>query len=106
MSAGPSHLVQILPPKETGTGRPVDEDWFGGFLKELTRKFGGATSLMRSPGQGPWQSGSATETESVAVVEFMAERLGADYWRAPRERLECELWQDEVVICAQEFRRL
>lgn len=49
MSAGPSHLVQILLPKETGKGEPIGKDWFDRFLKELTDKFGGATSFVRAP---------------------------------------------------------
>ena len=47
MSAGPSHLVQILLPKETGNEQPIAKDWFDSFLKELTDKFGGATSFLR-----------------------------------------------------------
>jgi hypothetical protein len=33
MSAAPSLLVQILLPKETGSGQPIGKDWFDGFLK-------------------------------------------------------------------------
>jgi hypothetical protein len=33
MSAGSSHLVEILLPKETGNGEPIGQDWFDGFLK-------------------------------------------------------------------------
>ena len=50
MSAGPSHLAQILLPKETGKGEPIGKDWFDRFLKELTDEFGGATSFLRAPG--------------------------------------------------------
>jgi len=53
MSAGLSHLVQILLPKETGKGDPIGKDWFDRFLKELTDKFGGATSFLRAPETGP-----------------------------------------------------
>jgi hypothetical protein len=89
MSAGPSHLVEILPPKEAGTGRPVGKDWFGGFLKELTQKFGGATSFVRSPGQGLWQSGSATETESVAIPTAAEQREGLDVLTLRPKRATC-----------------
>jgi hypothetical protein len=75
MSAGPSHLVQILLPKETGKRQPIGKDWFDSFLKELTDKFGGATSFLRAPGQGLWQSGGGKEKDSIAVVEVMAKRL-------------------------------
>ena len=69
MSESPSYLVEILLPKETGHGQPISEDWFDGFLKDLTEKFGGATSFLRTPGQGLWQSGGATEKDRIAVVE-------------------------------------
>jgi hypothetical protein len=55
-----SYLIQILLPKETGSGEPVSREWFEGFLKELTDTFGGATSYVRSPGQGLWRKGGAT----------------------------------------------
>lgn len=32
MSAGSSHLVQILLPKERGKGEPIGKDWFDGLL--------------------------------------------------------------------------
>ena len=51
--SGP-YLVQILLPKKTGNDRPVSQEWFEKFLKELTDEFGGATSFVRSPGQGLW----------------------------------------------------
>ena len=106
MSAGASHLVQILLPKETGNGQPIAKDWFDGFLKELTDKFGGATSFLRAPGHGLWQSGGGTEKDSIAVVEVMVEGINRAYWQSLRERLERELSQEEIVIRAQEIRRL
>ena len=106
MSAAPSHLVQILLPKETGSGQPIGKDWFDGFLKELTEKFGGATSFLRAPGRGLWQRGSGTEKDSIAVVEVMAEEIDCAYWQSLRERLERVLSQEEIVIRAQEIRRL
>jgi hypothetical protein len=47
-----SYLIQILLPKETGKGELVSQEWFESFLEELTDRFGGATSFVRSPGQG------------------------------------------------------
>ena len=106
MSARISHLVEILLPKENGKGQPIDKYWFDGFLKELTERFGGATSFLRAPGQGLWQSGGGTEKDSIAVVEVMVEEIDSSYWQTLRERLERELSQDAIVIRAQEIRRL
>jgi hypothetical protein len=101
-----SHLVQILLPKETGSGEPVSQKWFERLLNELTRKFGGATSFVRAPGQGLWRSGGETERDNIAVIEVMTERLVAEFWRSLRERLQAELRQKEIVIRAQEIIQL
>jgi hypothetical protein len=88
MSSRPSHLVQILLPKEAGTGQPIAKDWFDDFLKELSDQFGGVTSFLRAPGQDLWQSGSGTEKDSIAVVEVMVDRLDPAFWRSLRKRVE------------------
>jgi hypothetical protein len=46
--SGRAYLVQILLPKESGTGQLIAQDWFDGFLEKLTNEFGGVTS----PGTG------------------------------------------------------
>ncbi|WP_424631753.1 hypothetical protein [Bradyrhizobium sp. SYSU BS000235] len=61
-----SHLIQILLPKEAGNGEPVSQAWFEGLLKELTGRFGGATSFVRAPAQGLWRSGGETERDNIA----------------------------------------
>jgi hypothetical protein len=101
-----SYLVQILLPKETGGGRPISRQRFEALLKELTDRFGGATSFLRSPGQGLWQSGGTTEKDNIAVIEVMTEELDQAFWRSLRGRLEEELSQEEIVIRAQEISRL
>jgi hypothetical protein len=106
MIVSPSHLVQILLPRKNGNGQPISREWFDGFLRELTDRFGGATSFLRSPGQGLWQSGGGTEKDSIAVVEVMVDRLDRAFWRTLRERLERELSQDEIIIRAQEISQL
>jgi hypothetical protein len=98
--------VQILLPKETGDGEPISQAWFEGILKELTQKFGGATSFVRAPGQGLWSSGGETERDNIAVIEVMTDRLVSEFWRSLRERLEAELRQEEIVIRAQEIIQL
>ena len=102
MTSGARHLVEILLPKNTGTGEPVGIDWFEALLKELTEKFGGATSFVRSPGKGLWQSGGQTESDTIAVIEVMAESVDPDYWGSLRKRLERELSQEQIIIRAQE----
>ena len=69
-------------------------------MEELTEKFGGATSFVRSPGKGLWQSGGETESDAIAVIEVMAESIDPDYWRSLRKRLEREFSQEEIIIRA------
>jgi len=106
MSSRPTFLVQILLPKQTGSGEPIRQQWFNSLLKELTETFGGATSFIRGPAQGLWQSRGETQRDSIAVIEIMADNLEDAFWRSLRKRLERELGQDEIVIRAQEIRRL
>ena len=104
--SSPSYLIEIMLPKQTGQGKPIEQSWFEALLKELTEKFGGATSFVRAPGQGLWRSGSETERDNIAVIQVMTEQLAAEYWRALRERLEKDLSQEEIVVRAQEITRL
>jgi hypothetical protein len=99
-------LVQILVPRSTGDGKPVNRLWFEALLKELTDQFGGATSYLRAPGEGLWVTGENRERDDIAVVEVMIDRLDESYWRHFRKRLEMELSQDVIVIRAQEIIRL
>ena len=66
-----SHLVQILLPTRTGNGQPVTQTRFEELLHELTDKFGSATSFVRAPGQGLWDSGGDVERDNIAVIEVM-----------------------------------
>ena len=101
-----SYLVEILLPKETGNGKPIGQKWFEDLLTELTGKFGGATSFIRAPGLGLWRSDGETQRDNIAVIEVMAGQLEPEYWTRLRERVERELSQEEIVIRAQEIRRL
>jgi hypothetical protein len=106
MSSAPSYLVQILLPKETGSGQPIAESWFEGLLQELTDKFGGATSFVRAPGQGLWRKGGEVERDNIAVIEIMTTEIDRSVCQSLRERIERELSQEEVIIRAQEIALL
>jgi hypothetical protein len=98
-----SYLVQILLPKESGSGQAVEQKWFDCLLKELTDKFGGATSFLRAPGEGLWRNGGVTQQDNIAVVEVMAKELDPAFWGSLRERMERDLSQDQIVIRAHEI---
>ena len=86
------------------TAGTIGKDWFDGFLKELTDSFGGATNFLRAP--GPVAEQRRTEKNSIAMVEAMVEEIDGSYRHSRRERLERKVFQDEIVIRAEEIRRL
>jgi hypothetical protein len=85
-----SHLVQILLHTRTGTGQPVTQARFEELLQELTDKFGGATSFVRAPGLGLWDSGRDVERDNIGVIEVMTDEIDPPSWQAFRRKLERE----------------
>src|SRR3954468_10755034 len=76
-----SHLVQILLPTRTGSGQPVTQARFEELLQELTDKYGGATTFVRAPGQGLWDSGGDVERDNIAVIEVMTDEIDLPFWQ-------------------------
>ena len=97
------HLIQILLPLKDGEGRRLPAESFD---RLATEKFGGATSFTRSPAEGRWKSGQATEHDDIAVIEVMADKVEREWWADLRRRLEHEFDQKEVVIRCQQAERL
>ena len=93
-------------PTRTGTGQPVTRAQFEDLLQELTDKFGGATTFVRAPGQGLWGSGGDVERDNIAVIEVMTDEVDPPFWLEFRRKLERELYQEQIVIRAQEVSRL
>ena len=100
------HLIQILLPLDDGEGLPFPPQSFERLAHELTEKFGGTTSFLRSPAEGRWKSGPKTESDDIAVMEVMAETVDRRWWAELRRRLEHEFDQDEVVRRSQRIERL
>ena len=100
------HLIQILLPTADNDGQPFPRPLFTALRQDLTDRFGGVTVYARSPAQGFWDSDDGQTHDDIVIFEVMAEDLDADWWRTKREALEREFRQDEVIIRAQEVRRL
>ena len=100
-------LVQLLLPLQDGEGRPFNRSLFEELAAELTERFGGLTAYTRAPATGIWEERSGqTVRDQVVVYEVMTEDLEASWWGAFRQRLEAQFDQDELVVRAQEIRRL
>jgi hypothetical protein len=101
------HLVQLLLPLYDRAGRRFDSALYDEVARELSERFGGMTAYARSPATGMWegQPGHTTHDE-IVVYEVMVEPLDTQWWAAYRETLEARFAQEELVVRAQEIRRL
>jgi hypothetical protein len=101
------HLVQLLLPVRDDEGRPFDRALFDDLSHELTDRFGGLTAYTRAPAAGLWEEPSGgKQRDDIVVYEVMVEHLDDQWWSALRRRLESQFRQRELVIRAQEMRRL
>jgi hypothetical protein len=100
------HLIQILLPTADNAGQPFRRSLFTALRRELTARFGGVTVYARGPVEGFWDAEEGTARDDIVIFEVMAYDLDEPWSRALRESLERDFRQDEVVIRAQETRRL
>ena len=101
------YLVQLLLPVQDSEGRPFNRELFDELAAELTGRFGGLTAYTRAPATGIWEEQPGhTVRDQVVVYEVMTDDLDATWWAALRQRLEARFNQDELVVRAQEIRRL
>ena len=102
-----SHLVQILLPLYDGEGERFPQAMFESVARELTERFGGLTAYARAPAAGLWEEKPGkTRRDDIVVYEVMVDAVEPAWWREYRGRLEREFRQKELVVRAQEIRRL
>jgi hypothetical protein len=90
---------------EKGTHFPAA--LYGEVSKELTERFGGLTAYARAPAAGLWEERPGKTTrDDIVVYEVMVDDLDTAWWAQYRKTLEGRFAQDELVIRAQEIRRL
>jgi len=101
------YLVQLLLPLLDGEGRPFARALFDELAEELTQRFGGLTAYTRAPATGIWEEQPGhTVRDQVVVYEVMTDQLETAWWAAFRRQLEVRFAQEELVVRAQEIRRL
>lgn len=101
------HLVQLLLPVADASGRRFPASHYRQVTEELTERFGGLTAYARAPAAGLWEERPGKTThDDIVVYEVMVEALDAAWWAGYRKTLEARFAQDELVIRAQEMRRL
>jgi len=102
-----SWLVQLLLPLDDESGKPFPKSLFADIANELTERFGGLTAYPRAPAAGLWEERTGkVERNDIVVYEVMVDDLDTTWWSKYREALERRFEQDELVVRAQEIRRL
>ncbi len=101
------HLVQLLLPVYDPSGARFPQSYYDAVAHELTERFGGLTAYVRAPAAGLWQEETGrTRRDDIVVYEVMVEALEPAWWAAYRASLERRFAQEELVVRAQEMRRL
>ena len=101
-----THVIEIFLPLYDNEGDRFGPGLFQDVRSELVEKFGGLTAFTRSPAEGLWEHDGRTSRDDIVIFEVMTEDLDEPWWRARRKSLERDFRQDEVVIRAQQIRRL
>jgi hypothetical protein len=101
------HLVQILLPLYDNQRARFPQATYDEVSRELTEKFGGVTSFVRSPGEGLWKGDEGNVgRDEVLMFEVLAESLRRKWWRKYRKVLEQRFSQDEIVVIAIKIKKL
>jgi hypothetical protein len=93
------YLIQILLPLYDNSGRPFARQDYERTRDELTERFGGITSYIRSPAEGTWR-GTPTMTvrDDIVIYEVMTEHLDRGWWQTYRENLTERFRQDLLIV--------
>lgn len=95
------HLIQVLLPRRTDGGGPVDPEVFQRTRDELIATFDGVTAYVRSPAEGAWTAPEGhVEHDDVVMVEVLAAEFDRPWWRTYAGTLAARFGQQEIHIRA------
>jgi hypothetical protein len=95
------HLIQLLLPLGDNAGHPFPQSMYLEIRDELTEKFGGITTYLRSPAEGLWKEGkSCPVRDEIVIYEIMAKELDRLWWQEFREHLELLFRQESIIVRA------
>ncbi|MCM0081846.1 hypothetical protein L4X63_09615 [Geomonas sp. Red32] len=101
------HLVQILLPLYDNAGQPFPHHLYLQIRDELSERFGGITTYMRSPARGLWKERQDTTVhDDIVIYEVMVRELDRDWWREYREMLTATFRQAVMIVRATEVELL
>ena len=101
------HLIQMLLPLYDNEGKPFPQDQFLRLRDDLSERFGGITTYMRSPARGLWkETEDTTVHDDIVIYEVMTAELDRDWWRGYRETLMTTFRQALLIVRASEIELL
>lgn len=101
------HLIQILLPLYDNNGTPFPQEEFLRVRDELTERFGGITTYVRSPARGVWK-GTPTTTvhDDIVIYEVMTGQLDHEWWQGYRQELAARFRQELLIVRSSEVQIL
>lgn len=101
------HLIQILLPLYDNEGKPFTQDEFLKVRDELSERFGGITTYMRSPARGLWkETKDTTVHDDIVIYEVMTDSLDRAWWKRYRKQLTASFRQALLIVRASEVELL
>jgi len=101
------HLIQILLPLYDNEGKPFPQDEFLRVRDDLSERFGGITTYMRSPARGLWkETRDTTVHDDIVIYEVMTEELDREWWKRYREQLTVNFRQALLIVRVMEVQLL
>lgn len=101
------YLIQILLPLYDNDGKPIPQNEFIQVRDELTERFGGITTYVRSPAKGLWkESTTSTVHDDIVIYEVMTQELDREWWRDYRLGLAERFQQDVLIVRVNEVQLL
>lgn len=101
------HLIQILLPLYDNDGKPFTQNEFLKVRDELSERFGGITTYMRSPARGLWkETKETTVQDDIIIYEVMTADLDRTWWRKYRQQLTASFRQALLIVRASEVELL
>lgn len=98
------HQIQLLLPLCDNEGHPFPQSMYLKIRDELTEKFGGITTYVRSPAEGLWKEGkSCAVRDEIVIYEIMTKELNRSWWKEFREHLELFFKQESIIVRASQI---
>ncbi len=101
------YLIQILLPLYDNSGHSFPQHEYLRVRDELTERFGGITTYLRSPAEGLWrETPTMTIRDDIVIYEVMTEKLDHDWWHDYRKGLSLRFRQDLLIVRVSEIQLL